>query len=218
MTPRLSLAQIDELAAAGRLLRHAESDEQRRQIEASTVRLAQRFHEANATWIEICRHLGVSPTALLKLRQRRTAHTPTTPFVPPPAPVVRLSFEPDGGTRSGYQLDLSQSSSSLSSTSTLGHTLSAQGSAFLTGERNGVFVALGLAENDHRSALRLTQEAKTISRPFPGHRVPTVRHDTTRAELQDMAVRRPFILHIAAHRSMGATGLANSRGEVERSR
>ena len=31
-----------------------------------------------------------------------------------------------------------------------------------------------------------------------------------------MAVRRPFILHIAAHRSMGATGLANSRGEVDR--
>lgn len=166
------------------------------------------------TWAAISRHLGLSERQLRALRSARS------PFERLDIPVeveggqsavIRLVLDPlpISGGASMESSESATASAAILMSSTSGGFAGAVG-RFATGERNGVFVALGVPSLT--TPQRFDREARTITTALRGRRLPEIQSRATLAELQGLAIRQPFVLHVAAHRDLGAVMLSDPSG------
>lgn len=210
---RPTRVEIDRLVASGRHIRGSRSANERRLAERTAASLAQQLKELGVPYADSARHLGLSAGELRRMRDSKDApateiaRTSSAGFIIRPATAAN-----DNGRATSS--DSFEQTSFVNADHALGSASTAIGSVqnalYVGPTRQGVLIALGLA-HDRDTSFRLRREEKVIIRELRGREVPDVQEPTL-PELQDQAVRRPFVLHLAAHRADGAVLLADPDG------
>jgi len=165
---------------------------------------------SGASWAQLGRHIGLSSSTLTRLRQHKWErqsddfHAQQTT-----AMTITLTFEAAASTAEILQT-MNSSIFENSNSQTMGEILATD--HFRTPTNNEVILAVG-SPSRGEGRQNFNHEAQVIRHALRGRAVPVVREAVSLAELHDAAVRRPFILHLAAHRSFGAVDLTGPDGE-----
>jgi hypothetical protein len=214
----LTAVEIDRLQHVARALRRAPNPDERTRCTGNLVDVVNQLYVDGVRLVAIQPHLGMSAGRLRRLRRTRAALA-VTPAAAPPTRITLDALRPEQRAISTVeQQSIAFDSHEAMATTSIGEAI---GTTYFRGDvGNGVVIALGVQmpdrNGDASGRLNLNQEAKTAQRAMRGRREPVLRPDATLVDLQDAALRRPFILHVAAHREFGATMLAGHDGQATR--
>jgi hypothetical protein len=208
VTRELTSDEMDELHGLGVRYRNALSTERLDLVGAQLIDRARLLKAAGCRWRDIERHLGLTPYGRRTLSSRHESK-PRPALDAPAKPPITIRVElPSSAGRMHRWHELVPQSITLESRSVSSFTTTSSMDYWAFGGSD-VFIAFGVQGQQRQS---FTQEAKRISAQFPAHRLPETHYDVTVAELQHLAVRRPFVLHVGAHRESGAVLLADGSG------
>lgn len=214
---RLTAAEIDKLAHVARAWRLAPNTDERDRCASNLVDLVNRLHVDDVTYVTVLPHLEMRYDQLLQLRKAKPV--PSLASARQPAPTLHALEPAPPSPEQGLWLANSSASTALEASTSIAHSLSAD--VLNSSNRDGpaaadIVIVIG-ALPDRESALAdrpdFNREAGRIRHSVRIRRLPVSLPNATLVDIQDAALKRPFILHLAAHREFGATWFAGADGQ-----